>query len=162
MPVTSCLPRTRWATLGSRKLRGSSPPPSFSHARLLCRASLRRSLAWLLSSSSSSSSSESARISSMLRTEKWQVRVFPREAGAAEHGLGRLWAKKDLVRRTPLWVLPVAFALGRLLLLLLLFLSSLAQSTVPLGAGLCLPNVHQDLVVLLRQQPLHQFKPAGQ
>lgn len=69
-----CLPRTRWATLGSRKLRGSSPPPSFSHAWLLWRASFRCSLPRLLSSSSSSSSSESARISSMLWSEKVKLR----------------------------------------------------------------------------------------
>lgn len=65
MSAAPCSPSTRWATLGSRKLRGSSPPPSFSQARLLCRVSFRCSLFRPLSSSSSSSS-ESAKISSML------------------------------------------------------------------------------------------------
>lgn len=165
MPATSCLPRTRWATLGSRKLRGSSSPPSFSHAWLLCRASLRCSLAWLLSSSSSSSSSsESAKISSMLRTEKSEIRVFPGEPRAAEHDLGRLRVEGDWVPRTLPRVLPVTFALGRFFLLFLLFLlhGSLVQGTVPLGSGLGFPNVYQDSVVLLRQQPLYQLKPEGQ
>lgn len=59
-------PSTRWDTLGSRKLRGSSSSPSFSQAWPFCRACFLHSLLRCRSSSSSSSSSESARISSKL------------------------------------------------------------------------------------------------
>ena len=76
----------------------------------------------------------------------------------AGHDPGRLRVEGDQVPRTP----PQAFALGRFLsFLLLLFHSSLVQSTVPLGSGLGFPNVYQDFVVLLGQQPLYQLKPEG-
>lgn len=54
---------------------------------------------------------------------------------------------------------PVTFALDGLLFLLFFLLhSSLAQGTVLLGPGLSFPDIDQDLVVLLRQQPLYQLK----
>lgn len=59
----SPLPKTLWDTLGSRKLRGSSPSPSLSHA---CPFFCLTFFFWAFPSSSDRSLSESARISSIL------------------------------------------------------------------------------------------------
>lgn len=140
------LPRTLWETLGSRKLSGSSSPPSLSQARPFCDLP---AFFWalLFPSSSDKSLSDSARISSILERME---RLLTKKSM-------RAWAKAELVFLQLL--LPLAlcflclrFALGVVLLLCYQF--------SPLGSNLSLADVCKDLVVFYRQHALHQLKPS--